>query len=290
MKQFFYKLCLPLILTVFISGMINDLYALEVPALRGRVNDYAAILSPQTVNDLTMKLKQLEDTDSTQVVILTIPSLEGDALEDFSMRVVENWKIGQKKLDNGALILVARDDRKIRIEVGYGLEGKLTDLMSGRIIDNIMKPRFREGNFDAGISEAADAVIGIVSGEFKSSDMPDKLKANPSDLLKGKFVYPLLFLMMLVGIVGSIKRILGGAAGSVLFPVIGMFLFPLSLWLLLLIPLGFLAGLILPSILSLSGSVSRGGFYGGMGGGGGGFSSFGGGGGGFGGGGSSGSW
>ena len=94
--------------------------ALDVPNLKGRINDYANLLSPATEASLESVLKSLESTDSTQIVVLTIDSLRGDSLEQFSLRVVEDWKIGQQGLDNGVLLLVARDDRKIRIEVGYG--------------------------------------------------------------------------------------------------------------------------------------------------------------------------
>ena len=100
-------------------------------SLSGHVNDTAGMLHASTKQQLEAVLTDLEKTDSTQVAVLTIDSLEGDSLEDFSMRVAEQWKIGQKGSDNGAILLVARQDRKIRIEVGYGLEGKLTDLMAG---------------------------------------------------------------------------------------------------------------------------------------------------------------
>ena len=261
-------------------------WALEVPKLQSRVNDYAGMLSPQTVAALEENLKQLEKTDSTQIAILTIPSLEGDALEDFSIRVAEKWKIGQKKLDNGAILLVARDDHKVRIEVGYGLEGKLTDLISGRIIDGIIVPSFKSGNFDEGVLKGTDAIIAVVKGEFDAS----KVETGGRDVPKNA-IPVFVFLLFLVGIIGSIKRIIGGVAGAAIFPILGLLLFPLTIWLLLLIPAGFLAGLIMPSLSSRGGFAGRGGFGGGFSGGGG-FSSggFGGGGGGFGGGGASGSW
>ena len=96
--------------------------ALEVPKLMGRVNDYANLLSPATITQLDSILKDLETTDSTQIIVLTITSLKGDSLEGFSMRSAETYKIGQAGLDNGALLLIAKDERKLRIEVGYGLE------------------------------------------------------------------------------------------------------------------------------------------------------------------------
>jgi uncharacterized protein len=103
--------------------------AREVPVLTGRVNDYAGMLSAAAVSRIDSMLAGLERTDSTQVVVLTVNSLEGDALEDFSIRVAEKWGIGQKGRDNGAILLISKNERKVHIEVGYGLEGRLTDLI-----------------------------------------------------------------------------------------------------------------------------------------------------------------
>ena len=121
-------------LFLIILGVSISASALDVPQLTGRVNDYAAMLSPEAKTSIENKLVNLEKSDSTQIVVLTIPSLEGDALEDFSIRVAEKWRIGQAKIDNGAILLIVKNDRKIRIEVGRGLEGKLTDLKSRRVI------------------------------------------------------------------------------------------------------------------------------------------------------------
>lgn len=265
--------------------------ALEIPALKARVNDYANMLSPQTRNELEIKLEELEKTDSTQVVVLTLPSLEGDALESFSIRVAEKWKIGQKKLDNGAILVIAKNDRKVRIEVGYGLEGKLTDLISGRIIGNIIIPNFRNDDFDRGVSDGIDAIISVVKGEFKADAFKDRTDGREKSFFSGNGIFFLFFFLFFIGIIGSIKRIFGGVMGAVVFPIIGLFTLPISIWLLLLIPIGFAAGLILPVILPLMRMGGGGGFP--IGRGGGGFSSGGfggGGGGGFGGGGASGSW
>jgi len=168
-----HKLLCVLLLWAMLFFAVTPLAALEVPSLTGRVNDTAAMLSRQTATDLSGFLEQFEKTDSTQIVVLTIPSLEGEVLEEFSLRVVETWKIGQKGLDNGALLLVVRDDRKLRIEVGYGLEGRLTDLVSGRIISREIVPRFREGRFDDGISAGVMAMVKAVRGEYVASDAKD---------------------------------------------------------------------------------------------------------------------
>ena len=143
-----------------------------MPVLKGRVNDYANMLSPATVTSLEARLAEFEKSDSTQIVVLTIPSLQGEVLEEFSIRVAEKWKIGQKKLDNGVILLIAKEDRKLRIEVGYGLEGKLTDLRAGRIIDNIIKPSFKAGNYDKGVADGVDAIMQTVKGEYSAVDAP----------------------------------------------------------------------------------------------------------------------
>jgi uncharacterized protein len=274
------------------ASFLTSLYALEVPVLKSRVNDYANMLSPQTRYDLEAKLEQLEKSDSTQIIVLTIPSLEGDAIENFSIRVAERWKIGQKKLDNGAILVVSDKDRKVRIEVGYGLEGKLTDLISGRIISDIIIPNFKNNNFDQGVIDSVDAIISVVRGEFKANEPVGRKKS----FLSGNGIFFVFFLLFFIGIAGSVKKIFGGMLGAAVFPIIGLFALPLSIWLLLLIPVGFLAGLIIPVIMS---GIGHGGGWSGRGGGGfsigggGGFSSggFGGGGGGsFGGGGASGDW
>ena len=109
------------------------------------------------------------------MAVLTISSLDGDPLEDFSMRVVETWKLGREDADDGVLILIARDERRMRIEVGYGLEGVLTDAQSGRIIDHLMAPRFREGDFNGGVGAAVEAVSSAIRGE--PVDLPEELTA-----------------------------------------------------------------------------------------------------------------
>jgi uncharacterized protein len=142
--------------------------ALDVPELRGYVNDYAGMLSPSTGAQLAEKLKAFEASDSTQMVILTIPSLEGEPIEDVGIQVAESWKIGQKGKDNGILLIVSKQDRKMRIEVGRGLEGRLTDLTAGRIIDLVIKPRFKAGDFDGGFTAGVSALIGATRGEFQA--------------------------------------------------------------------------------------------------------------------------
>ncbi|HPT11244.1 MAG TPA: TPM domain-containing protein, partial [Bacteroidales bacterium] len=123
----------------------------DVPYLSGRVNDYANILSPETRQMLSDTLKAHEDRTGNQVVVLTLSTLGGDNIEDFSNKVFNEWKLGQKGKDNGILIVVVPDDRRMRIEVGYGLEGTMPDLAASRIIQEVMTPSFRDGDYNGGI-------------------------------------------------------------------------------------------------------------------------------------------
>jgi uncharacterized protein len=273
---------------------VANLPALEVPPLTGRVNDTAAMLSAATRQQLDDVLARLEQTDSTQIVVLTIPTLGGEVLEEFAIKVVDHWKIGQKGFDNGAMLLIAQNDRKIRIEVGYGLEGSLTDLMAGRIIRNVIVPHFKAGNFDQGVIDGVQSMIKVVRGEYKAAERgpggADQNQKKGSAGLGGLFAF-LFFISML----GRVRRPLGIAAGGILAPIAASLFFNLSsMWLLLSIPIGLLAGLILsflgsPLVFGHGHHHHRhsGGWWGG-----GGFSTggFGGGGGGFGGGGASGGW
>lgn len=291
---------LALILLVALVSWAGPAAALEVPGYRGYVNDYAGMLSAGTVQQLESALAEFDRSDSTQVAILTIPALEGEPLEDFSIKVVEKWGVGRKGKDNGVLLLVARDDRRIRIEVGRGLEGVLTDLVSGRIIDQVITPAFRAGQVDQGFLAGAAAIIQATRGEFKAEARDARRGQEPSPLFK----FAVLALIATV-FVGRISRKIGAAAGSAIFPL--AFLFGLTpgwslLLLLLLVPAGGLLGWLLwPFLDALAkgdgrhhgGGFGGGGFGGGyggggLGGGGGGFGGFGGG--GFGGGGASGSW
>jgi uncharacterized protein len=270
--------------------------ALEVPRYHGYVNDYADMISPPTEAKLEQALQSFERTDSTQIAILTIPSLEGDALEDFSIRTVDQWQIGQKGKDNGVLLLVVKDDRKIRIEVGRGLEGVLTDLLSGRIIDDVITPYFKAGRMDDGFVAGVASLVQATRGEFKAEPRTgrDGRRQGPPPIITYLFIGALV-----IGFIGQISRPLGIVGGAVLLPLL-VFMglsSPFSLiTLLFLVPLGGAGGFLLPLFFANAITSRRGGFY--MGGGfgsgrgggfgGGGFGGFGGG--GFGGGGASGGW
>jgi uncharacterized protein len=251
------------------------------------------MLSSYTEGQLDGILRDLEKTDSTQIVVLIIPSLEGEVLEEFSIKVAEQWKIGQKGLDNGAILMIAKKERDIRIEVGYGLEGTLTDLMAGRIIRNVVVPQFKAGNFDQGVLDGIQAMIGVVRGEYQAPEKIPSRRGRKGGAHPGFF--GLIAFVFLISMLGRLRRFLGVAAAAVILPVVAILFFNFNLiWVLLLIPIGGLAGIVLsligPQLIFGHGLSRGGGRSGGFGGGG--FSSggFSGGGGGFGGGGASGGW
>jgi uncharacterized protein len=139
-------------------------WALEVPAFEGRVNDHANLLPPVARQRIEQELAAFEASSGHQFALLTLPSLGGDVLESFSIRVVESWKLGRKGIDDGLLLLVVNQPHAIRIEVGYGLEGAITDALSGRLIRDVMTPTFRAGDYSAGIERAFGMLMTAANG------------------------------------------------------------------------------------------------------------------------------
>ena len=138
-----------------------------VPPLTGRVMDHAGVLAPSTEQVLAASLAAHEDATGNQVVVLTVPSLEGETVEAFALRVFNTWGLGQAERDNGVLVLISRDDRTMRIEVGYGLEGALTDARAGRIIRSTFIPSFRNQDYDTGTHAGVNAVLGTLDGTYE---------------------------------------------------------------------------------------------------------------------------
>jgi uncharacterized protein len=136
-----------------------------VPPLTGRVVDRTATLSSSDVASLNRTLQDFESRKGSQIAVLIVPTTQPETIEQYSIRVAEAWKIGRKKVDDGAILVVAKDDRKLRIEVGYGLEGALTDVTAKRIIDEVITPKFRSGDFAGGISDGVNRILRVVDGE-----------------------------------------------------------------------------------------------------------------------------
>jgi uncharacterized protein len=264
-----------------------------VPPLTGRVVDQTGTLSSTDIAALTQKLQDFEAKKGSQIAVLIVPTTAPEAIEQYSIRVAEAWKIGRRKVDDGVILLVAKDDHKLRIETGYGLEGALTDVAARRIIDEIITPKFRTGDFAGGISAGVDRIIAAVNGEPLPAPEPQQsfggegridMLFNPL-VIFGVFVVGGLLRTLLGRLIGSAAT--GGVVGLVAWLAIGSLAFSL-----LAAVLAFAFAMFAESMVSSngrSGSWSGGGgsFSGGGSSGGGGFS---GGGGSFGGGGASGSW
>lgn len=185
--------------------------ALDVPPLAGRINDGANLLSAEEEKRLEQRLAEYERGSGHQFALLTIPSLQGDPIEDFSLRVVERWQLGSEQADDGLLLLVVPQDRKMRIEVGYGLEGNVPDALAGRIIRNVLAPAFREAQYAAGIDAAFDALMKAAGGEAVA--IPERPESSGGDL--GAFGPLLALAMMLLFLFGGRRGLwVGGLAAG----------------------------------------------------------------------------
>jgi len=264
-----------------------------IPRLEARVTDLTGTLTAGEQSDLEQKLKVFEERKGSQIAVLLVPTTQPEAIEQYSIRVVEAWKLGRTKEDDGVLLLIAKDDRALKIEVGRGLEGALTDATSNRIIDETIRPLFKQGQFAAGINAGVAQIMQVVDSE--ALPPPDtSWKGGHGSLWNA---LPALFIGYLV--VSSILRAVFGRVGgaAVTGGVMGAVVWFVSQTLLVALGLGVL-GFLLSLVLGMGGggwaSGGRGGFGGlgggGFGGGGFGGGGFGGGGGSFGGGGASGRW
>jgi len=175
-------------------------FALAVPKLSGRVNDYADLISPGAESQIDDLLSQLQTDTGAEVVVLTLDSLQGEQVEDYAVRIFETWGLGRADHDDGALLLIAQNDRKMRLEVGYGLEPVLSDVLSRRILDQIVRPSFRAGDFDGGIERAVEAIDGLIRGT--STLPPPSAGDSQADLPPRMFgVLWLLFLIPFILVV-----------------------------------------------------------------------------------------
>jgi uncharacterized protein len=171
-------------------------FGLPVPERpEGRVTDLTGTLTRDQIATLERKLVAFERETTNQIAVLLIPSLEGDSLEDYSIRLAEKWKIGQTRRNNGVILLVVKNDRKMRIEVGYGLEGALPDALAGTIIRNEITPRFKEGQFYQGIEAGINSIIAATKGEYKAG--PRKTKSQIDSLVPFLIVGAFIIFFML---------------------------------------------------------------------------------------------
>ena len=182
------------ILTVILIAAGSSLFALDVPEMKGRVNDQASLLSVSRQKELESYLAGLEEATGVQMALLTIPSLKGESLEDFSIRVVDRWQLGDSEEDNGVLLLVSLKERAIRLEVGYGLEAVLTDAKSGMIIREVIAPYFRQGDYASGVLSGVQFIGNLVSG----GDMVTPVRISGSDKTSSSRSLPVNFFIILI--------------------------------------------------------------------------------------------
>jgi len=257
------------------------------PPLGGRVTDRTATLTDEQKSSLEQTLRSFEARKGSQVAVLIVPSTAPETIEQYALRVAERWKPGRKNVDDGALLVVAKDDRTLRIEVGYGLEGALTDAACKRIISEIIVPRFRQEDFYGGIADGVDRILRVIDGE--PLPKPEERRSGGTRGI-GSFLPVMMILALVVG--GVLHTVLGRFPGAL---VTGGAVSVVAWMLVGAISVALIAGVIAFLFTLMGGGMGgrglgRGGFGGGFGGGGFGGGGFSGGGGGFGGGGASGRW
>ena len=258
-----------------------------VPPLTARVTDLTGTLTAEQRAGLEAKLVAFEQQKGAQIAVLLVQTAQPETVEQYALRVAEAWKLGRKGVDDGALLLVAKDDRQLRIEVGYGLEGALNDATAKRIVSEVITPHFREGDFAGGTEAGVDAMIGVVSGEPLPPPRTAKAKGSGGE----QFETLLGLGFMLVFVVGGVLRaIFGRFLGAGIVGLVAGVIAATLLSSLLIAVLAGVVAFVLSLFAGAGGVLPMGGGFGGRGGGGGGFGGFSGGGGGFGGGGASGRW
>jgi len=202
-----------ILLTLFLLAAVCAV-AVEVPYLTGRVTDNAQLLSAETRQALTERLKAHEDRTTNQIAVLTISSLEGEGIEEYAVAVFNEWKLGQKGKDNGILLIVAPSERRMRIEVGYGLEGTMPDGVAGSIIRNVITPHFKKNDFNRGITEGVSAIISVLEGGKAPEDKPVARVKTANSLfeletpdislteriLLGAFIFGIIGLFTVIGV------------------------------------------------------------------------------------------
>ena len=226
-----------------------------IPELTGRVVDQTGTLSSGDIAMLTQTLKDLETRKGSQVAVLIVPTTQPETIEQFSIRVAEAWKIGRRKIDDGALLVVAKDDHRLRIEVGYGLEGALTDVTARRIIDEDITPRFRTRDFAGGINAGVKRMIAVIDGEPLPAPKPEASHGPDLDwfgtvvqfwpfILLGPILVGAAFRAMFGTLMGSLTA--GGVVGVIAWTLAGSF------------ALGLLLGAIAFAIVLLTAGINVG--------------------------------
>ena len=201
------------LLVVYFLNLISVL-ALDIPDMTGPVVDQAQVLRPETEQLVSQMLRQANNTQKAQIQVLTLPSLQGESIEQVSIAIVDKWKLGTAKQDNGVLFLIAVQDRKMRIEVGQGLEGDLPDIYAKRIIEDDVKPYFRSGDYDSGVFVGVQRILNYVAPEVLPKSARPAQRHNRS--LKSKLDLVLIISFMILFILSRMfgwhrRRFIGGS-------------------------------------------------------------------------------
>jgi len=185
----------------------------DVPYLSGRIVDDAELLSPETSDRVGTLLREHESRTGNQIAVLTTPTIEGESIEEYALKVFNTWKLGQKGKDNGVLMVIVPQERRMRVEVGYGLEGTLTDAAASRVIRNVMAPLFKAGDFNAGVEHGVTAVIAQLEGKeappsperasapaVTTSAFPEQDLSLTERILFGAFIFGIIGLFTVIGV------------------------------------------------------------------------------------------
>ncbi len=239
---------MPRLLKSFIGVLLSIplfVFAYQNPGTpTGFVNDFAGMLTTEQKQSLETELNTFEKNTSNELVVVIVPNLGGDYIENFAVKLFEDWGIGKKNKDNGVLLLIARDDRQMRIEVGYGLEGALTDAQSFWIIQNVIRPAFQKGDYYGGISGGVASITSIIKGEFKPDTNSSDSNGFDASSLFGLFWVVWIFFIWTGSVLARSKSWWGGGVvGGVIALIVSfiftfisglvsaLFLIPLGLWL-----------------------------------------------------------
>lgn len=204
-----FRSALAFVVALFVLGAPYTRAEIPVPPLTARVTDETGTLTSDQKAALEQSLKAFESRKGTQISVLVVPTTEPESIEQFSMRVVEQWKLGRKNVDDGALLIVAKNDRALRIEVGYGLEGVLTDATSNRIINETIVPRFKNGDFYGGISAGLDSIMRVANGE----PLPSPSERRHASEGAGRLLPVLFLLTVMAG--GILRAVFGRLPGAI---------------------------------------------------------------------------
>ena len=203
-----------LLLALFLCWAQAAFAEVAVPPLVGRVVDTTNTLNSGTIDTLNQRIRDFEKRKGSQIAVLIVPTTQPETIEQYSIRAAETWKIGRKKIDDGALLVVAKNDHKLRIEVGYGLEGALTDITARRIIDEVIVPHFKTGDFASGISDGLARMIGVIDGERLPPPAPEASHGPEPDWnALSSFLPFALFGALFVG--SFLRALFGTLAGSI---------------------------------------------------------------------------